>query len=262
MKISYCSDLHLEHHSINLNVFKKRSDVLILAGDIVTIKFLMDSRVTYALDFFKYISDKNTHVIYVIGNHELYASSVSDINLLKMKLAEFKNIHILDNEGITIGDVDFFGGTCWTDFNKMDAATMISAPRCIVDYRLIGTDNRLLQVDDVLQMHEEFKSSLADWLKIAGEKRIVISHHSPSVDTIADIYKSTTVMNGLFYSDLDIDNTIDYWIYGHMHSGKDVIANGTSIVTNPRGYPNEFRNRNFNLRSFDYGDISIQSNNS
>ena len=38
---------------------------------------------------------------------------------------------------------------------------------------------------------------------------------------------------------------VKYWFYGHMHSGYDIEIDGCQILTNPRGYPIEFRKNPF-----------------
>ena len=69
MKISYASDLHLEHdHNFTIN---DTGDVLILAGDILPIVHV--NKPKYA-QFFENMASKFTNILYVPGNHEYYGS--------------------------------------------------------------------------------------------------------------------------------------------------------------------------------------------
>jgi predicted phosphodiesterase len=140
MKLALASDLHLEFDNIVLKN-EQNADVLILSGDICVAK-----TVEKFIPFFANCSNEFPHVVYVAGNHEHYGYdfkyTISDI---KKVLASLPNIHLLDKETFTLGDVTFIGGTLWTDMNEEDSLTMLHVKRAMSDYHVIENSNRMVQ---------------------------------------------------------------------------------------------------------------------
>jgi Icc-related predicted phosphoesterase len=258
-RIYYASDLHLEHRQLDYGIIHPiPNSILVLAGDIVPTASLIfqqnhpDPTSTDFVDFFEIISFKYKHVIYIAGNHSLYGSQYNCIGNLKRALAEYTNIHVLDCESITLEGIDFYGGTCWTDFNKEDPETLLRAPKTLMDFRVIKEGTGKFLPSTALKLHKQYLVGLDKFLNTAKNKTVVVSHHSPSHATINPIYKDQYHMNGLFSSDLtEYMEGIDYFIYGHMHSGLDVVHGDCHVITNPRGYPHEPSHRNFQMRYFD-----------
>lgn len=258
-RIYYASDLHIEHRQMDYGIIHPiPNSILILAGDIVPITSLIsqqnhqDPTNTDFIDFFEIVSFKFKHVIYTTGNHEFYGSQYNCTGNLKRALAEYTNIHVLDCESITLENIDFYGGTCWTDFNKEDSKTMLLAPRTLSDFRVIKEGTGKFLPSTALELHKKYLAGLDKFLNTAKNKTVVVSHHSPSIETINPIYKDQYHMNGLFSSDLtEYMDGVDYFIYGHMHSGLDVVHGDCNVLTNPRGYPHEPSHRNFQMRHFD-----------
>jgi hypothetical protein len=69
---------------------------------------------------------------------------------------------------------------------------------------------------------------------------IVVGHHAPSSQSVAEWFKGDTVMNGAFRSDLEefiMDRPqIKFWLHGHMHNNSNYWIGETRVVCNPRGY--------------------------
>jgi Icc-related predicted phosphoesterase len=69
---------------------------------------------------------------------------------------------------------------------------------------------------------------------------IVVGHHAPSGQSVAEWFKGDTVMNGAFRSDLEefIQDRpqIKVWFHGHMHNNSNYWVGETRVVCNPRGY--------------------------
>jgi Icc-related predicted phosphoesterase len=69
---------------------------------------------------------------------------------------------------------------------------------------------------------------------------IVVGHHAPSSQSIAERFKHDTLMNGAFRSRLDefIEQRpqIKIWFHGHMHNNSNYWIGKTRVVCNPRGY--------------------------
>jgi hypothetical protein len=161
MKIAICSDLHLEFGPIEINN-PGDVDVLVLSGDICTARHLDwaaaqmygDTRLSeMALryhNFFQHVNSQFPHVIYVSGNHEHYNFDFKyTLNTIKTQLERYKNIHVLDNETVDIGDFTFLGATLWTDMNKEDPVTIQSIGRMMNDFRCVENSNKMVTFKDI-----------------------------------------------------------------------------------------------------------------
>jgi len=151
MKIAVCSDIHVEFGPITLKNTED-AEVLILSGDIIVAKDLMDandpSNSQYDKshryhDFFQNCAKEFAHVVYIMGNHEHYNGDfATTYTILKKRLKYIPNLYVLDKETKKIGDITFIAGTLWTDMNKEDSITMYDVGRNMNDFRLVGNGNR------------------------------------------------------------------------------------------------------------------------
>ena len=110
MKLQILSDLHLEFAPCQ--IVNTDADVVILAGDI----HLGDRGYKWAEQ-----NIKNKEVIYVLGNHEFYKEATPRLFEKLKKETKGTNIHVLENESISIGGVKFLGCTLWTDFELLNS---------------------------------------------------------------------------------------------------------------------------------------------
>jgi Icc-related predicted phosphoesterase len=268
MKVSYCSDLHLNFGKIVLEN-KDNADVLILAGDIVEIGHFTD----YHQKFLDDVAAKFKHVIYVMGNHEHWHGDIAkNTDILRSKLAS--NIHLLDGDYVDIDDVRFVGGTLWTDMNKSDPVAIMSANRCMNDYQYIknsdkmvgfwGTDHagnrkRLervahLSVEDTIEIHQKHLKKF-DEFSSGHSKVVVVSHHAPTTMSIDSKYVGST-LNSAYVSDLSefiLDRPqIKKFVHGHIHSKMEYNVGSCTVLCNPRGYHDYEQIADFfNLETFE-----------
>jgi predicted phosphodiesterase len=255
MKIAYASDLHFEFEPLILDNVEP-ADVLILAGDILNVsryKRLTESTRTSNSDditsFFNTVTTKFKHVLMVMGNHEYYGSYIDEAVITLRNLLPYKNFHILDGDYIVIDNNLFVGGTLWTNYNKEDPFTIMRAPTMINDYRVIYNGDTRITVSDILERHKHFVKWVEQVDKSGYDNNILITHHSPSMQTIADHYKHDETMNGLFGSNLDyLLTNFDYAIFGHQHDPKTPIVNDCVLLNNSRGYPFEPKHDTFKLK--------------
>ena len=290
MKIALASDIHLEFGDLLLKN-EENADVLILSGDICTAKVFKHKPKERAKvkDFFKRVSFQFPQVIYVMGNHEHYDFDIAKTyDRLKAELADLPNVHLLEKETYTIGDVTFVAGTLWTDMNKEDSLTLWHCGKAMNDFRLITNSNRMVQhkknvyhesernedgtlvvkTVDHYQSPSKWSSEdsvedhkkMLDYINIVTQDKskcyVTVTHHAPSALSIAECYKDDTLMNGAFHSDLSefILNRpqIKLWTHGHMHNQSDYIIGETRVVCNPRGYIGyESRANHFKLQYLD-----------
>lgn len=247
MKIRLLSDLHLEGNKYYYDY--KGEDVVVLAGDIHT-----QGRHAWLLDQIP----SNVEVIMVAGNHEYYGAVYEFVNSAITDLEQtYPNFHFLQNESLMIGDVDFFGGTMFTDFNLYGHADRSAAfaRNGIADFSWISCMNeipedfdmsyyhpleRLWTTDDHVAEHRRFSRELYKWIEdTAPGKRVVISHFVPHVEC-SDPKFANSPLNPYFITDMrKYFEGINLWLFGHTHASCDKVIDGCRLVCNPHGYGSE-----------------------
>lgn len=253
MKFALGSDLHLEQNIKNCpNRNTQNADVLILAGDICDLSVIRYDRneildtpqkVLDTIEWFKTLSQEFPIILWVFGNHEYYEG---DLSTAKTEYQQFlkqigvTNIHILDDMGYVMDNVEFVGSTLWTNFKNGDPRVMWDIQRGMSDYRFITIDGRKLTAEDILEKHRQSLEYISNVIRNTSRKLAIITHHQPT------LYKAVLEygFNSLTYAyynelhDLIIDNTdkIPYWLSGHTHHNRDDLLEHTRLITNCRGY--------------------------
>jgi Icc-related predicted phosphoesterase len=245
--------MNLEFGDIELTN-SQAADVLILAGDIcMAVDANKDTEQGRRVqDFFRRCNAQFDRVIYIMGNHEHYQGDYAkSAERLRYMLTEHRcsNVVLLDQESVTVDDVTFVGGTLWTDFNRQDSLTMWHAGKCMNDYQVAVNSGRTyngykpyrLLPEDVLSEHEHMLSYISTVTAEQHDRKfVVVGHHAPSSQSVAEQYKGDSLMNGNFFSDLEqfiLDRPqIKLWIHGHMHNNSNYWIGETQVICNPRGY--------------------------
>lgn len=250
LEVRLFSDLHLEFDD-NFEIPNlKPSQVVVLAGDI-HVK-------TRGIPFMKSILAKGNHVVYLDGNHEFYRTKIYKVKRAFKELEqEYENFHYLDDSSVFINDVEFLGGTLWTDMNKESPATynQMSAKKRdrysddgMWDYRLIyvkrpksSTQSKdiynSLTTKDTVGFHKktvQFLKSRAN----AEHVQFVATHHAPDeVFLDYERYGTEGLTKYGYFSDLSwLSKHFDYWAAGHTHKIVNEVKNGTHFLSHPRGY--------------------------
>ena len=261
-KIAIASDIHLEICDLDLKN-TEGADVLVLAGDILLANDLHDhpkpevpyppailrtlgSRQRKAQEYREFISrvsDRFEHVVSIAGNHEFYHGKwIGSVQTLRDEYGMYSNVHFLERDIFTLGDITFVGGTLWTDLNHGDPVTMHCISDMMNDYRVIRHDGlgyTKLRPAHTISRHIDtlgyFKEVVKD-----KDKVVVVSHMAPSSLSVHEQYKKEHLMNGAYYTDLSefiLDNPqIKLWAHGHMHTDSDYHVGDCRVVCNPRGY--------------------------
>ena len=238
MKVTLISDLHLEVGILTQSQMKslknQKSDVLILAGDIVSIKTLQKHK-----NFFDEVCSYFHHVVYVMGNHEFYGGKFNkSIVLLKDFASQYSNLHVLENSVVQLDDVAFLGSTLWTRLKNPIVAWDVE--NCMNDYRAITYDGsvyRKLLAKDTDLRHQQSVFWLEQTLK-QHNKVVVVTHHCPSFKSMSEHYQYAGNVNYAYYNDLEylMESNVVLWCHGHTHDKKDYVINTTRVLCNPRGY--------------------------
>jgi predicted phosphodiesterase len=152
MKISICSDIHLEFGDIFIEN-TDGADVLILGGDIMVANDIAQRdpyntmgehyRSNRFHNFFQQCAGRFPHVIYIAGNHEHYHGDFpKTIPHIKDVLSYIPNLHVLDKETLVLDDITFIGGTLWTDMNQEDEETLARMSGMMNDFRCVTNSDR------------------------------------------------------------------------------------------------------------------------
>ena len=244
MNLKLFSDIHLEHREFMPRFDPGSGEVLILAGDILTAKHLKTGGIfkKQYLTFLDDCSKNYNHIIWVDGNHHYYGYNYeSTSKVIKEYLPS--NFHYLQNSSVLIDGVWFLGCTLWSNFRNENAISMMENQVMMNDYRTIRITEkyRKLNTNDTLDFHKKSVKFLDTKLsELHGQKVVVVSHHSPTLRSIPERFK--TYDYGGYYSDLEWliekHNPI-LMCHGHTHSFFDYQINNTRILCNPLGYPGE-----------------------
>lgn len=251
MKISICSDLHLDMGvSAMYDAFDDNTEVLVIAGDLVEIGVLKGKKNLRRKEvefFLCYVSERFDRVIYVLGNHEHWNNNIY-FTLRNMKTIIAKlglaNIIVLENETYHYKDVAFFGATLWTSCRNGNPLAMNLIQGEMNDYqRITVTDayleDRKLIVDDTIGLHLRTMKHLTDFAELETDAtKVLVTHHAPSFMSIHGDFKGKALNDAyateLF--DLLYDSGIKLAIHGHIHDSCDYNINRTRVVAQPRGY--------------------------
>lgn len=244
MKILVYSDLHLEFKNSFLPPKNSDVDLMVLAGDIIIFDNFKPLE--------KFLQGWHKPVLFVEGNHEYYTrKSMAEARAAFKRFCTTEPCLLwLQNQDFEMNDVQFFGGTMWTDFNKSNPHSMMLAHRGMNDFREIFlTPKQPLYPAATVEFHEVYKKNLIEWLKKnEGKKGVVISHHAPCLNPKSN-YKDSKLRPA--YNSLDMLEIIhkyqpELWIYGHTHESDDQMIGKTRIVSNPFGYYKYQENPEFN----------------
>lgn len=240
MKIRIFSDLHLEHKSDTLRLPADEGDIIILAGDI--------SRNTRGINWASK-NFKNNQVIYIAGNHEYYRTCLPKMRTALRNQSTESGIHFLDNSSIVLEGVRFLGTTLWTDFSLYSNdegydfnETLERSIEVMPDFHIIETEPSVKLTPNTSQ---ELHKQACHWLENELKKgfsgpTVVISHHAPLPECIPPRYRGDPVSPAFASNLRHLMGTMDVWIHGHVHEPTNIECNGTRIISNPSGYPDEF----------------------
>lgn len=242
MKLRIMSDLHIDAAIFKFTHTEKIDEVLILAGDTANSFDRLASFLEYAAPLF-------SEVIVIVGNHEYYSKTpmTHAVKNLKthIKCNGLNNVHILDKDVVTIGDVTFIGATLWADFRGGDPLIELSAKRGINDFRLIhkNLDELITPLDMRNRCREELEY-IRKMCDVVDGKKVVITHFPPLTDFAHARWGSLSQnpLNGYFMSAFDheiMDLEFDLWVAAHTHDSSNFVKYDKRFICNPRGYGKE-----------------------
>jgi len=227
MKLQILSDLHFEFYEdggkeVLSTLDPSNVDVLVLAGDLATIKF-HDSVLNT-------LAERFPEVIFILGNHDYYGSSPKEVHKALVEIcAKRKNLHWLHNTSVVLHGQRFVGTPLWFQEDPMNPVYQ----RFLNDFRQIRGFQEWV--------YEENKKAMEFLHKEVTPKDIVITHHVPSLSGVHERFLKEP-LNRFFVCNMEKliqKQNPRMWIFGHTHECKIFSLGGTSLVCNPRGYMHE-----------------------
>jgi Icc-related predicted phosphoesterase len=181
-------------------------------------------------------------VIYVGGNHEFYGHDrYEELERARAAARGYDNIHVLDRDVLTLGDITVLGATLWTNYDLYGVRedSMALAERMMSDHRMIAHGAAAFSASSARAEHVDRVAWLEDELRAVrrtGRKAVVVSHHAPSPRSISQRFQGHP-LTASFTSDLEhLFPSVALWVHGHTHRIISYEAAGCRVVNNPLGY--------------------------
>lgn len=224
VRIQVISDVHMEFQADAGRGFishldPKDVDVLVVAGDLCSRSMIENTLLA--------LSCLYRNVIYVLGNHESYGSTIQESREAAQTAAcNMGNLHFLDNSTCTIDGQRFVGTTLWF---RNDPNNVFHESSLNDFYQIRG-------LRDVV--YEENARAVKFLTETVQSDDVVVTHHLPSFACVSDRFRNSSI-NRFFVCGMDnliFDRDPKLWIHGHTHDSKDFMHGETRIVCNPFGY--------------------------
>jgi Icc-related predicted phosphoesterase len=254
MKLQIFSDLHVDVALVKKITIAADVDVVLVAGDTC-------ERVLRAFEHLREIVPLHIPIVMTMGNHEFYRRFIPDELALARSHGSTFNIHVLENDTITLGGVGassrvrFVGATLWTDYRIFgeanQVAVMNACAKAMNDHRLIGWQKQpwlRFRPQEAALLHHQSKSYLEGVLAtpFEGSATVVLTHMAVHWNSVHPKFRSDPV-SGAFVSDqsaLIERYQPTLWVHGHVHNSCDYWVGQTRVLCNPHGYSTE--NPDFN----------------
>lgn len=240
MKISIVSDLHLNLNNPPPKLDKDQlGDVLIVAGD--------THQDTMGIE---YLMSFDLPLIAIGGNHE-YGRTLAYSEVIREHQDAFRGTSavFLENEKVTIDNVNFFGCCLWTDLSIHDD---IDAAKKQLNEKFIRNDVTGISVNEIIERHRESRYWLEKNLKQHKDQiNVVITHFPPVRQSLSPEYQNHPVKG---YYNANCPELIEFfnmkaWVSGHSHEQYDYWLFGTRMISNAHGVIGLDAPKNFSIKN-------------
>jgi hypothetical protein len=236
MRIRVLSDLHREFGPTEIR--RLDADLIVLAGDISTKQ--------NALPWVREFCGK-TPTVYICGNHEFYGDKLPRVTERLREATQGTNIHVLENQAISLDGWHIFGCTLWTDMALTGPWQLGCgvAGEAMNDYKRIRNSAlgyKRLSPRDTRALHLQSVTMMKMFLESHDpERSIIVTHHAPSILSLPERRREQPI-SCAYASHLD-EFILRYqprlWIHGHIHHSTDYRIGATRILANPQAYPDQ-----------------------
>jgi len=243
--ILLASDFHIKHsiHEMKEIVSDVNRDIAIFLGDLSktydTTRF--EEFIRHHLQF--------SDIIFVLGNHEYFSDNFHEAPNKVRRLFDVinkttpHNAYVLENDTFIMNDIRFIGTTLWSNLDLTNTDVSDSMVRRCGKYGV--------KPEDILEIHNRSSEYIRDTLaQPVDYKTIVLSHHAPSVKSIASKFANSPT-NSMYASSMDdmiVKYQPEYWLHAHIHESVDYFIDKTHILSNTYGYSKIEHNTGYNSK--------------
>lgn len=244
MLIRPVSDLHIDVHWDNKQLYKyqlpeletDKDTVLVIAGDLCE----LGDGYLYWDQWLRNTCKRFRAVVMIAGNHEHYSGKFGQaIVHLKEVQKLIPNLHVLDNEMVTIDHVHFVGTTFWTNYQNSNPIELIKM-QAFSDHMCIEEFPPIKAVEENKKAQEFLRRTVEEieTLGRPGDKIYVVTHQSPSILSEDPRYRDSPISSAFSSAleELVYDIGADIWHHGHIHMFSDYELFGTRMLCNAKGY--------------------------
>ena len=239
MRLRILSDLHITNGDIQriATIKPLDEDVLVCAGDV-------SNDVVHSLQWLR-AKFMLKRIIFVLGNHEYYDSSIAEREYTAMEVSRREGIDVLINDTVEIDGVRFIGTTLWSSFElylPQMAESMRQCERWINDFEYIKVNpNRRLSASyERACLWSPAYSFLSKALSESDfYKTVVVTHFAPCSKSVAPRYEGDICTPYFVNRHDDLIPKAKLWIHGHNHTAFDYTLDGARVICNPSGYARE-----------------------
>ncbi len=232
MRIAVYSDLHRE-----ISLFEPphlEADVVVLAGDI--------DNGRRGIEWARQAFDQP--VLYVAGNHEYYEGEFGEVQAALRESAGLSGVELLDCGERIVSGIRFLGCTLWTDYSlappHQRADVIERSRRFNPDHVSIRYANGPFSPEHAIALCTRHRSWLEGKLREPHRgTTVVVTHFAPHPRSIAPKFANDPANPGFIVPLERLMGGPALWIHGHTHTAFDYVVNGTRVVCNARGYPDE-----------------------
>ncbi len=232
MRIAVFSDLHREIWPFEPGPLD--ADVVVLAGDV--------DNGTRGIDWARKAFE--APVLYVAGNHEYYEGEFAEVQAALSSSARPGSVDVLDCSERVFGGVRFLGCTLWTDYSLASPAERADvierSRRYNPDHAAIRYGAGGFSPEHAIELCTRHRSWLEQKLgEPCAQTTVVVTHFAPHPRSIARKFENDPANPGFIVPLERLMGQAALWIHGHTHTAFDYVVEGTRILCNPRGYPDE-----------------------
>jgi len=245
MLIQVASDFHLTNRNFKGFQVNPRADVLVLAGDFLTVANKSKKTLNGLFDSIQ--EQTEVPILCVMGNHDYYRRTVQSApKTYRTRLERRENVFLLDREYKILDGVKFIGCTLWSNLSKpLDAyyATQYLNDFNYIRREFTGDQTLPLYPVDYTELHTQDLEWLKSTLSEPSEGSVVVvTHHGPTIQGISAKWQGDPA-NPCYVTNLEYlmeGYAPKLWIYGHTHDFHDFMYDKTRMVCNPVGYRGEW----------------------